>query len=218
MPSGNVLQVATATESIASFTALVTSAVIQSVYTNEDASLTVFAPSNVAIDALPDGVLRYYLANIDQLANVLLYHTINGTITSSELTDGLVLTTKYQETIISINRSSNNFVLVSENGETANITTRNLQATNGILHIIDSVLLPPSSESDDGYTDKSKKKGDSRTLIIVVIIALLFSVFVCALFLYFAFPFFYQGRYVCEERAQKYHKPSSSATAPSPNY
>jgi uncharacterized surface protein with fasciclin (FAS1) repeats len=100
---------------------------------------TVFAPTNEAFAALPDGTLETLLdpANIGQLQGILTYHVVPGAVMAGDLTDGMVVQTVNGESI-TINVSEAG---VSINGS-ANVAMADIVTSNGIVHVIDSVLLP----------------------------------------------------------------------------
>jgi hypothetical protein len=103
------------------------------------------APTNDAFDAIPTELLNLLLLpeNIKKLQGILLYHVLSGSYPSSDLTSGdrLTLPTVNGESVtISIN---DNGVMVND----ANVIQTDIIACNGIIHVIDSVLLPPG---DDG--------------------------------------------------------------------
>jgi len=97
---------------------------------------TIFAPTNGAFANLPAGALEGLLADIPALTNILLYHVVPGRIRAEDLRDGQRLTTVQGKTIrISL-----------RNGARANdarIRQTNVEASNGIIHVIDAVLIPP---------------------------------------------------------------------------
>lgn len=98
---------------------------------------TVFAPTDDAFAALPAGVLDKLVQpqNKDALTKILTYHVVSGEVPSSKVTDGDVPTLEGQ----SITLSTANGVTV--NG--AKVTTPDVEASNGVIHLIDTVLLPP---------------------------------------------------------------------------
>lgn len=99
---------------------------------------TVFAPTNAAFSALPAGTLEDLLKpeNKQKLAGILTYHVVAGKVMSSDLTDGMKATTvNGQEITIGVKEGK-----VTVNG--ANVTTADLGAGNGVVHIIDAVILP----------------------------------------------------------------------------
>jgi transforming growth factor-beta-induced protein len=102
---------------------------------------TVFAPTNSAFDNLPDGALDILLANPSVLAEVLQYHVVSGKVMSSDLSTGSVNTLLSGESIdVTVSGSS-----VTLNGS-ANVTAADNEATNGVVHIINEVLLPEGFE------------------------------------------------------------------------
>jgi uncharacterized surface protein with fasciclin (FAS1) repeats len=98
---------------------------------------TVFAPTNQAFAALPSAELQYLLNERDQLTKVLEYHVANGNVSSSQLKNGETIPTLEGEDVtVTIKGSS---VMIND----ATVTTPNVYATNGVVHIIDKVLVPP---------------------------------------------------------------------------
>lgn len=100
---------------------------------------TVFAPTNKAFSALPAGVLSALIKpeNKDKLVEVLKYHVASGEVLSSDLENGEHITTlEGQSVTVTIDGTG-----VKVNG--ASVTQANVLATNGVVHIIDAVLLPP---------------------------------------------------------------------------
>lgn len=100
---------------------------------------TVFAPTNEAFAALPEGTLEDLLKpeNKDQLVSILTYHVVPGKIMSSDLSDGQTApTVNGKEIEVSIGEG------VMING--ANVAMADVEASNGVVHVIDKVILPPS--------------------------------------------------------------------------
>jgi len=98
---------------------------------------TVFAPTDEAFAALPEGTLDGLLADIPALTEVLLYHVVPGAVPASDVVN-LSAATTVQGGDIHIEVVDGGVVL---NGETTVIMT-DIEAGNGIIHVIDSVLLP----------------------------------------------------------------------------
>lgn len=104
---------------------------------------TVFAPTDDAFDALPDGVLDALLSDPQgALSEVLLYHVIGDNLGSSDLENDLELTTLNGETVLITIENSNVFI------NDAQVTVTDLLADNGVVHVIDAVLVPGDSPSD----------------------------------------------------------------------
>jgi uncharacterized surface protein with fasciclin (FAS1) repeats len=98
---------------------------------------TVFAPTDDAFAALPEGTVEGLLADTDALTSVLTYHVVPGAVMSGDLSDGMTATTVNGADItITI---SDGTVMV--NGAT--VTTADIETSNGVIHVIDSVILPP---------------------------------------------------------------------------
>ena len=100
---------------------------------------TVFAPTDEAFAALPEGTLDTLLLPENQatLAQILTYHVLSGEVPSGEVTTGAVATVADEELEIVADESG---VTVGE----ATVVTPDVEASNGIIHVIDTVLLPPS--------------------------------------------------------------------------
>jgi transforming growth factor-beta-induced protein len=98
---------------------------------------TVFAPTDAAFAALPDGALDALVADSAALANVLLYHVAGAEAYSSDLEDGQrVMTLQGGDVVVTINEMG---VFIND----AMVSVANLQALNGVVHVIDAVLTPP---------------------------------------------------------------------------
>ncbi|MFC3414228.1 fasciclin domain-containing protein [Algoriphagus hitonicola] len=103
-----------------------------------DGPFTVFAPTNAAFEALPAGTVEDLLKpeNKETLTGILTFHVVSGNVLSSDLSDGQVVTTlNGQELTVSIVDGN-----VSIGG--ANVVAADLEGTNGVVHVIDTVLLP----------------------------------------------------------------------------
>jgi len=109
-------------------------------------SLLFLAPTDEAFAALPDGTVESLLEpeNIDQLTAILQYHVITQELPSSSLTTGPVETSMGATVEVTV---SDDGVTVND----ANVITPDVMACNGIIHVIDKVLLPggaPAEETD----------------------------------------------------------------------
>lgn len=100
---------------------------------------TVFAPTDDAFAALPAGTVDDLLKpeNKDKLVAVLTYHVVPGKVMSGDLSDGMSAATVNGATV-TITTSDGAKV----NG--ANVTAADIEASNGVIHVIDAVILPPS--------------------------------------------------------------------------
>ena len=107
---------------------------------NGPGPFTVFAPTNAAFDDLPDGTVDDLLMpeNQEQLQGVLTYHVVPGEYMAADLTDGLELTTVNGE-VLTFTVDDMGMLMI--NGEPM-VETANVESSNGITHVIDTVLLP----------------------------------------------------------------------------
>lgn len=108
----------------------------------EEGPFTVFAPTDAAFDALPDGTLESLLEpeNREQLVDILTYHVVSGRVTADEVVN-LETATTLQGSSLDIS-TENGAVFVND----AQVTATDVEASNGVVHVIDAVLLPPSDE------------------------------------------------------------------------
>ena len=107
-----------------------------------DGPFTVFAPTDDAFAALPDGTLDAVLADNDMLTAILTYHVVGSTALSTDLMDGMAVTTLNGEDVtVTINMDG---VFIND----AQVTTADITADNGVVHVIDAVLLPAPPPSN----------------------------------------------------------------------
>jgi len=105
---------------------------------------TVFAPTNEAFAKVPAATLDSLLADKAALTNVLTYHVLKGKVPASKLKPTQTVTTLDGKDI-TINVADGKATITDGQGNTVNITTTDIKAKNGIIHVIDGVLLPPTS-------------------------------------------------------------------------
>jgi len=106
---------------------------------------TVFAPTNEAFGALPAGTVDDLLKpeNNAQLTTVLTYHVVPGAVLSSSLTDGMVVTTVEGQPL-AVGVGPGGVTLTDASGNTVSVAKADVQAGNGVVHVINGVLLPAS--------------------------------------------------------------------------
>lgn len=104
---------------------------------------TVFAPTNEAFDKLPTGTLDGLLqpAAKSKLVKLLSYHVVKGNYASDQLQDGQKLKTVTGGTL-TVGKQGETITIMDEQGNTANVNRADLEATNGTIHSIDTVLMP----------------------------------------------------------------------------
>ena len=106
-----------------------------------DGPFTVFAPTDAAFEAAGIDLSTFDTeAENETLSDILLYHVISGAVDAANVTDGMVATM--------VNGDNATFAVTNETVmiNDANVTTQDVAASNGIIHIIDKVLLPPAEE------------------------------------------------------------------------
>lgn len=112
---------------------------------------TVFAPVNDAFENLPDGTVESLLEpeNKDALANVLTYHVVAGRIDAAGLMEMIssgggqaTMQTVSGGTLTASMNGPHNVVIWDAQGNSANISTYDVYQSNGVIHVIDAVLLP----------------------------------------------------------------------------
>lgn len=133
----NVVEIAISSADYTTLVAAVSAAGLVETLSGEG-PFTIFAPTNAAFDALPEGTLETLLAeeNIGTLTSILTFHVVAGNVLSSDLSDGQVITTLNGQTLtVSISAEG-----VSING--AKVIAADLKGSNGVIHVIDTVLLP----------------------------------------------------------------------------
>ena len=115
-----------------------------------DGPFTIFAPTNAAFDKLPDGTVNTLLKpeNKGQLTKILTYHVIAGKFEATDVINAIkkgngtaTLTTVSGDQISAMIRK-NQVVLKDENGNISTVTATDLKGSNGVIHVIDTVVLP----------------------------------------------------------------------------
>ena len=103
-----------------------------------DGPFTVFAPTDDAFAKLPDGTVEMLLLpeNKDKLVAVLTYHVVAGKVMSGDIAGKCVAPETLQGRPIAVNATSG--VMVND----ANVVAADVEASNGVIHVIDTVLLP----------------------------------------------------------------------------
>lgn len=115
-----------------------------------DGPFTVFAPTNAAFDKLPKGTVTTLLKpeNKKQLQTVLTYHVVAGNMKATDVVAAIkkgkgkaTLTTVSGGTLIAMMKGKN-VIITDENGNSSTVTIANVNQSNGVIHVVDTVLLP----------------------------------------------------------------------------
>ena len=138
-PTKNIVENAVNSKDHTTLVAAVKAAELVEVLSS-DGPFTVFAPTNAAFDKIDSATLETLLMEENQaeLADILTYHVVAGSYTSADLTDGLELTTvNGAELMFTVNAEG----MLEINGE-AMVETADVMSSNGVSHVIDTVLMP----------------------------------------------------------------------------
>ena len=133
--AGDIVAVASATEGFSTLVAALTAAGLVETLQGEG-PFTVFAPSDAAFAALPEGLLEKLLLpeNVEVLKSILTYHVVAGKVMSTDVVAGDVPSVE-----------GSNLTLATEMGVKVNdatVTQADVEASNGVIHVIDAVLVP----------------------------------------------------------------------------
>jgi len=132
----NIVEIASGNKDFSTLVAAVVAAGLAETLSG-NGPFTVFAPTNEAFAKLPAGTVEELLKpeNKEKLAAILTYHVVSGKVMSKDLSNGQkAKTVNGQEVVVTI-----------EDGvkiDTAAVVTADLEASNGVIHVIDSVIMP----------------------------------------------------------------------------
>jgi uncharacterized surface protein with fasciclin (FAS1) repeats len=139
--AGNIVEVASGNESFSTLVTAIEAAGLADTLSGSDSDYTVFAPTNEAFNQLPDGTLEYLLQpeNQEVLQRVLSYHVLPKQVGSSEISGGEIesldggLVTEVTDEGVMVNNAS--------------VVTPDIEASNGVIHGVNRVLLPADLQS-----------------------------------------------------------------------
>ncbi len=139
LPPGSIVDIALANPDFSTLvTALQAAGLVDFVASSR--AKTVFAPNNAAFGKLPPGTVEALLQDTNKLRQVLLYHMVGGRIRSTDLVAGKVITRQGAAAVIDLTSG----VRIND----ATVIAADVEASNGVIHVIDSVILPPGSIVD----------------------------------------------------------------------
>src|SRR3977135_4560324 len=104
---------------------------------------TVFAPTNAAFGKLPAGTVDTLVKpeNKSTLTKILTYHVVAGKLEASSLTDGKKLKTVEGEEL-TVKKADGKVMIVDAKGGSSTVTISNVNQSNGVIHVVDTVLMP----------------------------------------------------------------------------
>jgi uncharacterized surface protein with fasciclin (FAS1) repeats len=135
-----------------------------------DKSYTVFAPTDDAFDKLPEGTLDNLTT--EQLSDILLYHVLPGTV-RSDAAISLAQSAENTATTAAESSIALSFVTPALFANGAKISSADVMATNGVIHVVDTVILPPSSvdESSNSIVDVAVADTDNFSTLVTALTA-----------------------------------------------
>ncbi|MCX6373707.1 MAG: fasciclin domain-containing protein [Actinobacteria bacterium] len=105
-----------------------------------DGPYTVFAPTDAAFADVPKETLDALLADPKgALTDVLTYHVVSGKVMASDLSDGMMIDT-LNGAQLEVKINADGTVMIGD----ATVTTADIETSNGVIHVIDTVLIPPA--------------------------------------------------------------------------
>ena len=166
-PAENIAEVATAAGDFSLLLTALTTTGLDSVLTDPSGSFTVFAPTDAAFNELGMDTINALLADPDTLSDILLYHVIGG---AEVLADGATSIAASNSSLVDMANMSQSALSLGEEGlviNLADIVTANVMAANGVIHVIDKVMLPPDMEGapTDNIVDTAINAGNFTTLL-----------------------------------------------------
>lgn len=147
MMGDTIADLAMDNDDLSTLVAALEAADLVDMFSDEEGSYTVFAPTNDAFAEVQETVDELLLEeNVDQLTAVLQYHVVEGAVLSSELEDGQVLTTLNGDTL-TVSMDEEGMVMLTDSmGNEVMVTEADMEASNGVVHVVDSVLMPSEEE------------------------------------------------------------------------
>lgn len=150
-PSKNIVENAVNSKDHTTLVAAVKAAGLVEVLQSEG-PFTVFAPTNAAFEKLPDGTVSTLLKpeNKEQLQTILKYHIVSGNWKAKAIAkliedgDGKAIVKTLSGSTLTIWSKGGDVYVTDENGNSGKVTIADVNQSNGVIHVIDNVLLPKS--------------------------------------------------------------------------
>ncbi|QDT14537.1 fasciclin domain-containing protein [Alienimonas californiensis] len=143
--SKNIVETAQAAGSFKTLLTAAKEAGLAEALSAKDANLTVFAPTDEAFAKLPEGALEGLLKDKEALKSVLLYHVVKGKVKAEDVVgldgqkvetlSGKKVNVKVKDGVVMLNKSK--------------VVKADVMASNGVIHVIDTVLMPPKGKAKD---------------------------------------------------------------------
>jgi len=171
-PSKSLVDVAVENGNFTTLVAALQATGLDQVLDNVGEDFTVFAPSDAAFALLPEGTVEALLNDTDALANILLYHVLPDSV----LADGAITVAQSMDS--KVTAANNDMIALSFVDSMlyvnqARVTTADVMAYNGVIHVIDRVILPPAmkGEPTESIVDVAVSNPDLSTLVTALTVA-----------------------------------------------
>ncbi|MBH5321884.1 fasciclin domain-containing protein [Aurantiacibacter sediminis] len=146
---GTIVDVASGNGDFSTLVTAVTAAELGETLSGEG-PFTVFAPTNAAFDALPDGTVDTLVnEDTETLSSILTYHVVEGNLMAADVMSAIEGAGEEGYTVNTVGGGTftasvvdGNVVLTDATGGTATVTDTDIEASNGVIHVIDTVLMP----------------------------------------------------------------------------
>lgn len=166
-PAQSIVDVAVEAGSFTTLVAALQATGLDTVLADPTAEFTVFAPTDAAFALLPEGTVEALLADTDTLSNILLYHVISGAtilqdaaVTVAQSGENTVGMANMQDAALSLGGST---LYINQSA----VSAANVMADNGVIHVVDQVILPPAmrGEPTETIVDIAVGNPDFSTLV-----------------------------------------------------
>ncbi|WP_372768461.1 fasciclin domain-containing protein [Pseudoalteromonas sp.] len=166
-PLGNIPEVASNAGSFNTLLTALQATGLDAVLANANTDFTVFAPTDAAFSQLPEGMLQTLLSDTNALKNILLYHVISD---AKIMSDGATSVANSANNKILMANSQMAALSLSSSGlyiNASKVSTTNINASNGVIHVIDQVILPPATkqQSTQNIVDVAINDPNFSTLV-----------------------------------------------------
>ena len=156
----NIVETASENEDFNTLVDALIAAGLDTTLSDETSEFTVFAPTDAAFAELDSDYLNDLLNDVQALTKILTYHVISGSVMSTDLSDGM-RTETVQGKYVEITIDEDNVYV-----DGAMVTTADIECSNGVIHVIDAVILPK-----DNIVETAIANDDFNTLVTAVVAA-----------------------------------------------
>jgi transforming growth factor-beta-induced protein len=162
MPAKNIVEIAVEDGRFTTLVAALQAAELVDTLSGEG-PFTVFAPTDDAFAKLPEGTVDALLADIPQLTDILLYHVVSGKVMAADVIglDGKMADTALEGKQIAVKIDGDKVML----NQDVMVVITDIEASNGVIHVVDTVLLPPAETTEKTIVEIAVEDGRFTTLV-----------------------------------------------------